>query len=596
MKPFSCDAYRLTTVPALACVALLVWVPTNAFACAHDDDSGSTRKPAAADTIASDEGEEAVGSAVLIEIKGERKTSPDGPTSQKSKVENQPVDRSKAAPKPATPPNPSGPSANKPAANQRADEAKGSKRSTQSALQITSGFSPKQPAKAGRKQEAKTPDEDAKAKLEDVLRQKSDVTTHQLDENGIDLSLEAQQQKDEGECPGSEASKKSASRPLSKQEEVNDVPLEQEEHPFDAPAAPSEISEDETSAMSEMESADPSEPAAPVEGSASDDMQTRINMCLAHYFINKENLTKRSPWAVMHTILPYGVETDIIAGSRQVNAIGWMCYNGVCKSQRVFQSTRSGFRTNVGPGVQGHEGQFLAILAQSGVPRDFPILVGKTRYTVSDLIRYEMVTCQEKSELTFKLIGLSHYLAPRQTWRDEKGRVWNLEKLVREELEQPVVGAACGGTHRLMGLSYALMMRRRYKEPIVNHWAHADAYLKDFIQYAWSLQNPDGSFSTDWLAGRADEPDMERKVQTTGHILEWLIFALPAEDLKDPRVTRSMEFILSQVYKHRDKDWPIGPRGHALRALALYNQRVHGAPVGQMKNYLAETGYLQELR
>lgn len=409
-------------------------------------------------------------------------------------------------------------------------------------------------------------------------------------ENDPALSLEAQQAKDQGECPGGENSAQAGNRTL------NDLPLEQEEHPFDAPAAQSEeLKIEVTDAKSAPRS--PASPGiAPIETAAQQVLHQRINICLAHYFTHPENLAKRSPWAVMHTILPFGVETDIIAGNRRVNAVGWMCYNGVCKTQRMFHPTHSGFRTNVGPGVQGHEGQFLAVLAQSSAPRNFPILVGKTRYTVSDLIRYEMVTCREKSELTFKLIGLSHYLSPRQVWRDERGQAWNLEKLVREEIDQPVVGAACGGTHRLMGLSYALMMRRRYNEPINGHWARADVYVKDFIQYAWTLQNPDGSFSTEWFEGRANEPDRERKVQTTGHILEWLIFALPAEDLDDPRVTKALDFILAQVYDHRDHDWPIGPRGHALRALALYNQRVFGVPTGQLKSHLAQNGLVKELR
>ncbi len=410
-------------------------------------------------------------------------------------------------------------------------------------------------------------------------------------ENDQELSIEAQQKKDQGECPGSEGSKVPATQ------NVNDIPLDQEEHPFDAPAAET----DESPAPEEGEPA-PVKPApknarpGKADSESASHLEQRINSCLAYYYTHKESLAKRSPWAVMHTILPFGVETDIVAGHRNVNAIGWMCYNGVCKTQRMFQTTSTGFRTNVGPGVQGHEGQFLAVLAQSSVPRSFPMVIGKSRYTVSDLIRYEMVTCREKSELTFKLIGLSHYLSPKQTWRDERGHSWNLEKLVREELDQPVVGAACGGTHRLMGLSYALMMRRRYEEPITGHWARADVYVKDFVQYAWTLQNPDGSFSTDWFEGRANEPNMERKVQTTGHILEWLIFTLPAEDLQDPRVAKSAEFLLSQVYDHRDKDWPIGPRGHSLRALSLYNQRVFGAPTGQLKNHLAQAGYMKDLR
>ncbi|MGN6136432.1 MAG: hypothetical protein ACTHOU_18265, partial [Aureliella sp.] len=221
------------------------------------------------------------------------------------------------------------------------------------------------------------------------------------DEDGEEdeLSIEAQQAKDQGECPGSEEPQ--GPPPPG----PDDLPLEQDEHPFDAPAAQSEARGAAVEEAKDVEQAPPA-PAAtndPAQSARQQQLQRRINLCLAHYFTHRENLALRSPWAVMHTILPFGVETDIIAGNRNVNAIGWMCYNGVCKTQRMFHPTQRGFRTNVGPGVQGHEGQFLAILAQSSVPRDFPILVGKTRYTISDLIRYEMVTCRENSELTFKL-------------------------------------------------------------------------------------------------------------------------------------------------------------------------------------------------
>ncbi len=59
-----------------------------------------------------------------------------------------------------------------------------------------------------------------------------------------ELSIEAQQKKDQGECPGSEASKEKT--PAS--QNLNDIPLDQDEHPFDAPAAESD---EENTASSE---------------------------------------------------------------------------------------------------------------------------------------------------------------------------------------------------------------------------------------------------------------------------------------------------------------------------------------------------------
>ncbi len=341
-----------------------------------------------------------------------------------------------------------------------------------------------------------------------------------------------------------------------------------ESHPYDAPTA---------SGTAEEQTRKGEPPAFTPEEIR---IRDRIVECLDYFQQNPENVVRRGPWALMHTILPYGAKTEILAGSRKVNAIGWLCYNGVSARQRMFQPTRYGFKPNVGPGMQGHEGQFLAILAQSRVPDDFPLKIGGRMYTVRDLVNYEMATCRERTELTFKLIGLSYYLEQDARWRDNRGRWWNLEKLLVEEMAQPVNGAACGGTHRLMALSYAVIRRNKAGYDLEGNWARAEQYLNDFVDFTMKLQNPDGSFSTRWFEGRGAEPDVERKVQTTGHIAEWLVFTLPDDHLRTDRIQSAVGFLADTIAAEPDRDWPIGPRGHALRALALYNQRVFGIAPG----------------
>ncbi len=359
--------------------------------------------------------------------------------------------------------------------------------------------------------------------------------------------------------------------------EPDDVPLLHEPHPFDAPAG---------------------ESAAPIVKRSTLDavpfsqrelqIEAAIARCLNFYMANPENTVRRGPWALMHATLPFGVEGEVIAGNRRVNTIGWLSFNGTSGKQHMFQPTRTGFRPNVGPGVQGHEGQFLAILAQSKVRGDFPLQVNGRNYTVMDLARYEMATCREKSELTFKLIGLSRYLEADAQWRDNRGRPWSLEKLLVEEMAQPINGAACGGVHRLMGLSYAIIERQAAGQPISGNWQRAQVYLDNYVQYALTLQNSDGSFSTNWFESRGMDPNVERRVQTSGHILEWLVYTLPDEHLRSPQIQHGIEFLLGSIGREPQRDWPIGPRGHALRAMSLYSQRVFGAEPGQLKSYLAE--------
>lgn len=368
------------------------------------------------------------------------------------------------------------------------------------------------------------------------------------------------------ECPGGQTDSNEAAGELPPQ--PGDIPLEQDEHPFDVPDALS------TAPEPRLIHASKSKDIQSPEIVESKDIKERIEKVLLHYQENPENVARRGPWAIMHVILPYGVDAEMIAGNRRVNAIGWLCHNGVSARQRMFQPTQTGFRPNLGPGVQGHEGQFLAILAQSRVQSDYPLQVGKRKYSIKDLLRYEMATCREKSELTFKLIAFSHYLEPKQTWKDNRGRSWSIEKLVAEELAQPINGAACGGTHRLMGLTCAVVRRQDAGLPLDGHFRRAQKFLDEFVEYTLTLQNPDGSFSTEWFERRADEPSTDRKIQTTGHILEWLVYTLPDEHLQKPEIGRAVQFTVDTLESNLQKDWPIGPRGHSLRALALYHQRL----------------------
>jgi hypothetical protein len=429
--------------------------------------------------------------------------------------------------------------------------------------------------------EAKNEDPDKIPSLDESSRAKrleSSQGPERVPSSGAKPMLEIGQESAK-ECPGAPDGK-----PVEEDKRPGDVELEQDDHPFDAPPAKNTVEP----RMQRLQVNDFTQREL--------EIHDRINATLGYYLQHPENVVRRGPWALMHASLPFGVETEVIAGRRKVNAIGWMCYNGVCARQRMFQPTRNGFRTNVGPGVQGHEGQFLAILAQSRVQVDYPIKLGSRNYSIKDLVRYEMVTCRERSELTFKLIGLSYYLEPEQRWRDSRGKPWNLEKLLREELAQPINGAACGGSHRLMAITYALREREKDGYPITGIWTQAEDYVADYVAYTLSLQNPDGSFSTEWFEGRGNKPDVERKVQTTGHMLEWLIYTLPEEQLRSPKILASLEYLLNTVGRNPERNWPIGPRGHALRAMMLFNQRVFDVKQGEYKSYLANQSQYQSRR
>lgn len=303
-------------------------------------------------------------------------------------------------------------------------------------------------------------------------------------------------------------------------------------------------------------------------------LRASIERTLRHYWATPEDAKERTHWGMFHNLMIYDKDTLITDGKRRFNAVAWMAGNNPCRNQLLFEEDDRGIVVRSGVGLQGHQAQMLAVFGLIDVPASYPIFVGRTKYNVDDVIEREMLDCKTGNELTFTLIGLSHYIDTNTQWTAGDGQTWNFERLIKEELAQPVVGAACGGTHRLMGFAHALRRRRAEGRPITGQWERADRYVKDFIAYTWQLQNRDGSMSTSWFEKSEDNGEMDRKIQTTGHMVEFLLTALPDDQLQSPQLLRSMSFLVNTLYEERGHDWPVGPKGHALRALAMYYRRV----------------------
>ena len=304
----------------------------------------------------------------------------------------------------------------------------------------------------------------------------------------------------------------------------------------------------------------------------------RIEQCLQFYANKPLNTLDDSAWSIMHSFLGYGIEGQVAAnGPRgpRTNAVSWLCANKpFAGGYRLFYLENGELRAREGPGFQGHPAQFLAMLAQTRVSSKTPIQCEGRQFTVHDLVEVEKATCTSKTEMTFKLIGLSHYLNSDEEWTSRSRETWSIPKLLSIEMASPVNGVACGGTHRLMACSYALSIREQRGEPMDGPYTKAQKYIRDYQRYTMTLQNPDGSFSSDWFRRRTNWGDVNRKIQTTGHMLEWLVFSLPEADLYSVQLIKSVNFLTNLMIENRYQDWEVGPRGHALRALSLYHERV----------------------
>ena len=310
-------------------------------------------------------------------------------------------------------------------------------------------------------------------------------------------------------------------------------------------------------------------------------LRASIAQALATYQKRPLNTAQHTPWEVMHGFIAFGIPTQIRVGGPAgdlVNAIGWSNMGGRCRGQVMLAASGERLVALKGIGVQGHSAQYLAILAQCRVAANSPITLQSQSFTVADLIEEEKLSCKAGTELTFALIALAHYLPTDARWQSRDGVEWSLEKLVEEEIVQPIRGAPCGGTHRLFGLAYGCQRRLRATGTLDGAYLRADKYVRDYQNFTLAkLQNRDGSFSTEWFKYLADrDDDIDRKIQTTGHILEWLVASLDQERLYEPRVVAATEFLVSALAREPSREWKLGPLGHALHALNIYQERAWG--------------------
>jgi hypothetical protein len=322
-------------------------------------------------------------------------------------------------------------------------------------------------------------------------------------------------------------------------------------------------------------------------------LRNKMRTVLAHYYKRPLNSGSHDSWEIMHGMLAYGLDSKVRQGSERgepITAIGWLCYNNTSKQTQLLEVTAAGeLRAKYGVGVQGHMGQFLAMLAQCNVTRTYPIRVDGREFTINDLIASEQKTCYADSELTFKLIGLMHYLPSDSTWLNDRGESWSIDRLIQEELKQPIRGAACGGTHRLAGLSLAARRRLERGEPLDGMFLQAAKFTAQHEALCFRLQNTDGSFSTEWFKGPGAENDNDRRIRTTGHTLEWMLYQIDDEQLDYWRTVRAVNYLTNLLYSNANQQWDTGALCHALHALVLYDQRKFQPYDGDVPSLAART-------
>src|SRR5262249_46160500 len=133
----------------------------------------------------------------------------------------------------------------------------------------------------------------------------------------------------------------------------------------------------------------------------------------------------------------------------------------------------------------------------------------------------------------------------------------------------------CGGTHRLFGFTWALHLHLAKGGKKTAVWQEAEAKIKKYKNLARELQNTDGSFSTDYFNGKANSLRSDR-INTTGHVFEWLALALDADELLEPWVKNAGWALSQMILDAKGDPVPGGSLFHATHGLHIYRARVFG--------------------
>lgn len=324
----------------------------------------------------------------------------------------------------------------------------------------------------------------------------------------------------------------------------------------------------------------PTAPSAEAKPTLSPDaLRRRIDKVLDQTLRAPLDVKTTGAWQVVHGCLAFGRQFQVV--SREGQTVGGLEYL-LSGNELEGWKLRAGDKGVVAvqePGSKtgmGHPDQWLGYLSQVGMSRDEKLIVGGTTFTVGDLITQAQWDIREGMEATWTLMALASYLPPDAAWKAKDGSEWTIQRIVNMETGQDLGASFCGGSHRLYGLTVARNRRRDSGQPLTEVWKAAEAKIAAAAAKARQFQQPDGSFSTNWFERAATSPDIELRINRTGHVLEFLSVALSDAELQEEWVTRGATALVTMLEKTQEFRLECGSLYHAAHGLKLYRERRFG--------------------
>jgi len=289
----------------------------------------------------------------------------------------------------------------------------------------------------------------------------------------------------------------------------------------------------------------------------------------------------QTPWQIMNGI--EGLRRDLVIKNDgvKVNALEWIQAGPVYKGESWFEKTQHGGRAHPYSApfcFEGHINQFLAKLAACRVPLDATFGTPDGPVTIRDMISHAKMTANDKEEVSWTLLALCRYLPSDAKWINAKGEEWNIERLVQVEIGKAVGGPSSpnGGTDGLYALAVARNEYLRSGKPLEGVWLKADEKIQKYIDVAKSQQHSDGTLSSDFFRSSKRKETFDKRLASTGHILQFLMHAVSDEQLKEDGIRRAVEATANDMLVHKKEFVSCDPLYTTTAALTTYLERVTG--------------------
>lgn len=281
------------------------------------------------------------------------------------------------------------------------------------------------------------------------------------------------------------------------------------------------------------------------------------------------------PWEVLHWIIAFGPSAEVADPARPgrgINAVTYLCEKMEWKGVPVFAPAPGGVAVNL---VEGHPHQFLAKLGRAGVPLTQPLTVPGKSFTMADLLSAAKLSAVTTGEVSWTLLAMTVHLPIDAKWTNSRGEAMDIPTLLEAELATDPAKCPCGGCHGLHAVSLAVQKAAAAGIPLDRGvWKRAADRQAEYIRLAQEGQLPDGAFSEIYWGRKVEPRDYRWLIYSTGHVLEWLMYALPDERVAEPWVARAADRLAQCIVDNASA--PVGKDSyyHALHGLAMYRERL----------------------